>query len=105
MALSGLWAGCAASTAQQSAENYQALSHSKARSDLLYQGARERVLLASYAAQVQDHSRAARWFQQAWCLDPESVYLNEKIALYQELTLISSPPRCYPNPRTRSAIP
>lgn len=103
--LSTLCAGCAASNTQQSVENYRVLSQSKVRRDLLYQQTREHVLLASYAELQGEPARAARWFQQAWCLDPESLFLQEKMERYQAQALLTTPPRCYPSPRNRRTHP
>lgn len=98
---SALVTGCAASNAQQGVENYRVLGESKARSDILYREARENVLRASYAELEGDDVRAARWFQQAWCLDRNSNYLAEKVEKYKAKALITESPRCYASSRAR----
>lgn len=70
----------------------------KPRVDLWLGDSREQVLIAHYAELRSDVTRAAEAYQQAWCHDPSSVWLQQKRAYYVEKQVISRPERCLVTP-------
>lgn len=80
------------------------MAFQKARVDLLYDDSRELVLLASYAEHLDDWERAARWYQQAWCADADSEFLEGKVTFYQQIQILPEELRCYADPRFYDAV-
>lgn len=70
----------------------------KARVDILVAESRECALLARYAELNHDDARAARYYQQAWCLDRGSTWLQQKRNAYVTRGMLDAHARCYTQP-------
>lgn len=70
----------------------------KARVDILVVQSRERALLARYAELNGEDARAARYYQQAWCLDRSSTWLQQKRNAYLTRGILDESARCYVQP-------
>lgn len=70
----------------------------KARVDILVAESRERALLARYAEVRGEDARAARYYQQAWCLDRGSTWLQQKRNAYVQRGVLDEHARCYVQP-------